>query len=493
MPRLNASWWMILSVAACSCFMFLDSMPAPIVLWDESRLAVNALEMHLRGASIVTTYGFVPDLWNTKPPLMIWAMDLSLWLFGPSEWSLRLPSALAAIGTLAIVFDFTRRISRSSATAVLATLLLGASAGFFGEHGARTADYDALLCFFVAAYLHRLFFAIHRRVPGRNLWLAAAALAGALLTKGIAAPIAAVGLLPYLATIGRLRRPLTDPRYYIAAIAALVPLASFLALREYAAPGYLSASLFNDVVGRAYLSLDGHNRDLLFYPRALTVLLSGGAIVLLIPVAIPFLRGRARFAVLYMLCAAATVVVVASAAATKLPQYAAPALPPLAIAGAIAAAHAYEALRRNLASPIGRVGLWAAIIMLGLGVAAGAADLRWHYFPSRQIYPEAMYGRLTEALVDRGYTRIAMVEPGIAVPGLPDHYIPQLRSYMLMWRERGVDVVTFADAAVIRNVQVVGSCNPMVIAHIDHSAATFRPVNGCIAMPITSARGSVAR
>ena len=50
-------------------FIGLDIAERPIALWDESRLAVNALEMRQRGFSLVTTYGFAPDLWNTKPPL----------------------------------------------------------------------------------------------------------------------------------------------------------------------------------------------------------------------------------------------------------------------------------------------------------------------------------------------------------------------------------------------------------------------------------------
>jgi 4-amino-4-deoxy-L-arabinose transferase-like glycosyltransferase len=484
--RLNASWRMILVIAACSIFLFLDAAPAPIVLWDESRLAVNALEMHLRGVSLVTTYGFVPDLWNTKPPLMIWAMDLSLWLFGPSEWSLRLPSALAAIGTLLIVFDFTRRISRSFGTAALATVLLTASAGFFGEHGARTADYDALLCFFVMAYLHQLFFALHRRAPGRGPWVASAALAAALMTKGIAAPVAAVGLLPYLALVRRLRRPFADWRYYVAAVAALVPLAIFLLARERAAPGYLSASLFNDVAGRVALSLGRENRDLLFYPLGLIELFSAGSMVFLIPFALPLLRGRARLGFLYMLCAAAAVLLVSSAAATKYPQYIAAALPPLAVAGAVAASRAYHALRGKLASPGGRIALSIAAVLLGLGMGARAADLRWHFFPSRQIYPRAMYGHMIEAVANRGYRRIAVIDTGIAVPALSHHYVPQLRSYALIWRERGIDVRALVPPANVGTAEVVASCDATLVGGIAKAAGAFKPIDGCAARPVTS-------
>lgn len=85
---------------ACAVFMFVDRRVPPIILWDESRLAVNALEMHQRGWSLLTTYGFDPDLENTKPPLMIWLMNASVAIFGRSELALRLPS-MAALAMIA--------------------------------------------------------------------------------------------------------------------------------------------------------------------------------------------------------------------------------------------------------------------------------------------------------------------------------------------------------------------------------------------------------
>jgi len=471
-------------VLLLSCwFMFVDGAPAPIVLWDESRLTVNALEMYLRGASLITTYDFLPDLWNTKPPLMIWLMNLSLWLFGPSEWSLRLPSTLAAIGTLCIVFDFTRKASRSAGTAALAAGLLATSIGFFAEHGARTADYDALLCFFVALYLHQLFFALHRRRPGRHLALAAAAMAGALMTKGIAAPIAAAGLLPYLIITRRFRRALATPPYYVAAAAAVAPLAIFLILRERAAPGYLDASLFNDVAGRVRASLDGQNRGAIFYLKALPELFSAGPLLFFAPLVLPKLRGRARLAVLYMLCATGGVLIIATFAATKLPQYVAPVLPPLAVVTAICSVRAYRLAREQLTSASTRLALSCAVLLFGIGVAARAADLRWTYFPSRQYYPAAMYGRVIEALAARGYRRIAIVDRGIVEAGLSDHYLPQARSYALIWRTRGI-AVTISHDRPAPGAQVVASCDPTFTDRLNKQPTGLIAISGCAAGPV---------
>src|SRR3954469_2587339 len=98
--------------AASSLFLVTALGSYPLQLWDESRVAVNALEMFLSGPTLVTTYGFAPDLWNTKPPLLVWLMTGSMTLFGPSEWAVRVPSAVAAAATLAVTMWFAWRLTR---------------------------------------------------------------------------------------------------------------------------------------------------------------------------------------------------------------------------------------------------------------------------------------------------------------------------------------------------------------------------------------------
>jgi len=207
-PRLSWDAVIIgLFLLASALFLFLDGEVTPIVLWDESRNIVNALEMQRTGWSLVTTYEGQPDLWNTKPPLLIWLMSASVSLFGPSEWALRLPSALAALATLLMLLLFTRRVTGSLATACFAAGVLLLSPGFFGEHGARTADYDALLVFFTTLYFFALFWAVTRRRPGVRLAaVAGLAIAGAFLTKSVAGLVPGTGVALYLLATGRLGR-----------------------------------------------------------------------------------------------------------------------------------------------------------------------------------------------------------------------------------------------------------------------------------------------
>jgi 4-amino-4-deoxy-L-arabinose transferase-like glycosyltransferase len=146
-------------------FLTVSLGSAPIQLWDESRLAVNAMEMHLRGLSLVTTYDFSPDQWNTKPPLLIWLMNLTMSAIGPSKFALRLPSAIAAAGTVCITVYFCWRVTQSVVWSLSAGALLLSAKLFMGKHAAATADYDALLTFFTTGYLAILFFVLIQEKP----------------------------------------------------------------------------------------------------------------------------------------------------------------------------------------------------------------------------------------------------------------------------------------------------------------------------------------
>src|ERR1700751_1170400 len=87
--------WLALT-GLCWFAFFYHLGTLPLYPWDESRLADNALEMTRNGNWLVTYYEGAPDLWSPKPPLMIWLMALSIEAFGPVEWAVRLPSAIAA-------------------------------------------------------------------------------------------------------------------------------------------------------------------------------------------------------------------------------------------------------------------------------------------------------------------------------------------------------------------------------------------------------------
>ena len=468
-------------LAACAAFMFIDVVAPPIVLSDESRVAVNALEMRLRGDPLITTYDFAPDLWNTKPPLLIWLIQIPLAIFGPAEWALRAPSNLAAMGTLALVFAFTRRITRSVAAGAAAAALLALSLGFFGEHGARTADYDALLCFFTTAYLMALFFALHRRrpAPARAL-LIGALVAGAVLTKSIAGLTPGVGVAIYLVMANRWRRPLQSPWWAAAAIAAVLAPALYFGLREAAAPGYLAAVWRNDLGGRFQVAQEGHSGPPWFYLHTILIapLFSAGLLALAGPFALIEARGLARQGVLYALAISAGVLIPISLASTKLAQYALPAYPFIATATAVAAHQVWIATKNR--GQLGRALRITLCLVAGL-IAVRAAWLRYDYLPSRQFYPQALYGRVLDGLAQQGLRKVVVVDRGVWT--VSANYAPQLRYYLLAWAEDGrrarqVPTIPAPSGEAV----VIASCDAESIIALGRLGANLSGVPGCIAI-----------
>ena len=486
-----------LVLGGCAGFMFFDVRSPPIILWDESRMAVNALEMHLSGRfSLVTTYGFQPDLWNTKPPLLIWLMDISASLFGVSEWSLRLPSMVAALGTLALVMSFTQRVTRSFLAGALAAVLLALSVLFFAEHGARTADYEALLCFLTTAYLYVLFFALHRRRPRAGVVMAAGGLiAAAILTKSVAGLLPGAGVALYLFVAGRLKRPLQSPWYVAAGALALGTGAAYFLLREHAGPGYLKAVMFNDVSGRFTSALDRHSGPPWYYLKDVFVdgAFSAGMLAAAAPLALLGARGRSRLGLIYSLCVTGGILAVLSFSATKLNHYGVTACPFIAILTAIGAHEGLKALAR--ANARGRVQVLTpriayVLLALVLGViGARSAYARVGWLAQREFYPQASYGELFDALSARGVRSVRVAEggvvrPGVAADGVARDYAPQLDFYRLLADSRGMDVVRIAPGAIGMQGRraVLATCDPGYAPRLRAMGANLVTIPGCVAV-----------
>lgn len=466
-------------------FLFLDARTTPVILWDESRNVVNALEMRRSGFGLVTTYGFQPDLWNTKPPLLIWLMAGSMAIFGPSEWAMRVPSALAALATLAIFSSFVRRVTGSLATAFIAAAMLLLSPGFFGEHGARTADYDAVLLLFVTGALQTLFFAVHRAHPQtRELLLAGGLLGLAAMTKSIAGWIPSLGPLIYLIATRRLGRVARHwPRYGLAVLAAILPVLIFYVTREASAPGYLAAVVHNDMGGRFSQSLIGKTTSHWFYTELLIGWFFAGPLLLIAPLALRGIRGKNRFLVIWSLYTAAAVLIIYSVASTRLVHYALPAFPWLSILAALTLRQLFERfVQQPLREGVRLRALAAAAVGTLLVGQLTARAMHWRYeaFPARQFYPQASYGLAFEHLMGMGIRQATVVDPGFDLEGTPG-YAPLLRSYQLIWSEAGFVVhlrPTIADA----HARALASCDPATAARLARKNRNLLSIPGCSAM-----------
>ena len=73
------SLFIVLLIVAIPLFAHLDG--TPVQVWDESRLAESALEMTRSSNWLVPPYNGEPDMWSTKPPLMIVLETVSISIF----------------------------------------------------------------------------------------------------------------------------------------------------------------------------------------------------------------------------------------------------------------------------------------------------------------------------------------------------------------------------------------------------------------------------
>ncbi len=249
-PRPRFALWgyiAVLLICAIPFFGHLDE--APIVLFDEQRLATNALEMNASGDLIVTTYDGKPDYSNTKPPLMIWLQAVSMRVLGENEMAVRLPSALAALATCLLLYSFCIGKFGSPLLGLCAATILCSTQGYTDIHGVRTGDYDGLLTFFTTAYCLAWFSYIEERRTSQ-LYFFFAALLLAVLAKCTEACIMLPALAIYTIAGRQTGIVLRNRHFYFGMLVLVVPVAAYYAIRQHLDPGYLDAVWKMDIGGR---------------------------------------------------------------------------------------------------------------------------------------------------------------------------------------------------------------------------------------------------
>ena len=339
-----------------------------LVDYDEAAYGEVARAMWTSGDWLVPR--LCGEVFFEKPPLLYWVQALGFAVFGVGELGARIGTALAAAAMPLVLYGFAHRPLGARA-ALLAAVALATSLEFVAL--GRIAFTDMLLMLWLTVCigaLHRAFEA----GPRGTGWFALACLASALaiLTKGAIGVLfpGAVALV-HLLLLGRLLEMLR-PGW----IALALPLVfgvgfSWYLLLGLTQPGgfdFMRDLFLEHHVGRFTAPMQGHAGSPLFYVPVLLVGMLPWSPFLPLAVARAGLRlndERARFLRLFALLSA-VVFVFFSIAATKLPNYIAPALPGAALlvgelfAGARARDRAFAA---SLAASL------SAALVLGLGLA----------------------------------------------------------------------------------------------------------------------------
>ena len=251
----------LLMLVSVPLFLHLDSLP--FRLWDESRLASNAYEMHKNGNLIVTYYDGKPEMWSTKPPLMIWLQLLFIRIIGFSEMAVRLPAAIAGLLTCGILLIFSRRYFQNFLLGSLACMVLVTTNGYVDTHAIRTGDYDGLLALFTTAFTLAAFL-YAENTDKKWVIVFFTGITLAVFTKSIQPLLFLPGLFIYFL----LRKKfglLLSRSFLIGGIAALLIIAAYYITREIMNPGYLMAVWNNELGGRYFNALEENDEGSLYY------------------------------------------------------------------------------------------------------------------------------------------------------------------------------------------------------------------------------------
>ena len=285
------------------------------------------------GHPLVPTYNGEPDLWNTKPPLMIWMQVGMMKLFDPGELAVRFPSAIAGLLTVLLVFFFISYYLKDPLTGFLAGLILLSSKGFIIEHAARHGDYDALLVLWLTLAFLSYFIFLQTKDTGRSkiIYVTIISLTLAVLTKGVAGLLILPALFISTILFKKIRPVFSNVHFYIGLVIFTGSIISYYLLRENVNPGYLQAMIENEISGR-YLETDDKQPFLFYFKWLFTTYWVPW--IFLSPIFIwIFFRGNKleRKLCLYLLIYVIIFLLILSLSETKNTWYANPVYPALAI------------------------------------------------------------------------------------------------------------------------------------------------------------------
>ena len=335
--------------------------------WDEARLALNATGILEHGQWLVMLYREQPDLWNTKPPLMVWLQALSMSALGYNELAVRLPAALAALATTLALFWYGQRYLRGPLMGWLAAVVLLSSPGYVAFHVVRTGDYDALLVLWttigVLAFGNYLITG-----SGRVLWLVTGAFILAVFTKGIAGVLGLPALILAAACTKQLPALLRQRHLYLGGLVLLIAVGGYYLAREAAAPGYLAAVWANELGGRAGAAIEGHRESIGWYTSLLATSkysfwLAFSLVGLILGIRHQPLSPEYRLTTFWG-CWVGWYIVLLSAVQTKLTWYDAPIYPVLALLAAFGISMLVQAVATHFKLPVMRPVEWLLVSLL---------------------------------------------------------------------------------------------------------------------------------
>jgi len=248
MPAHCVSRWAIIALATALAARVATMALLPVTDSTEGRYAQVSQEMASTGDWVT------PRVWMNeqhlpflgKPPLYFWAAAGTMRLLGENEFAARLPSLLAVLALLGLLYVVMERYA-GTGTGLLSVTVTASCGAVFSLGGSVATD--MLLCTCVAGSLLGYFAFIHEDTRrGKRRWslLVFGLLALGFLTKG---PVALVLFgLPVLFWTIRWQqwRPLREHRWLVGGTLFLILVVPWFTLCERHNPGFLKYFFLNE-------------------------------------------------------------------------------------------------------------------------------------------------------------------------------------------------------------------------------------------------------
>ncbi len=232
-------------VLLCSLVFFYHLGVPALFEPTEGRNAEIAREILLTHDWVTPHNNFLPVL--DKPIFFYWLIAFCYKLFGVSEWSARLPSALAGFGSVVLIYLFARKFL-GYWEALWSVLILITSVEFFAL--SRIVIFDMLLCFFITFSLCCFYGGRNSdsRVKKRVFYLLMyAAMGAAALVKGPIGLVLPGMVIFFFLPLVKKWSLLREMDLFLGMIVVVTIVAPWYIWVEIRNPGYLSYYLWESV------------------------------------------------------------------------------------------------------------------------------------------------------------------------------------------------------------------------------------------------------
>jgi 4-amino-4-deoxy-L-arabinose transferase-like glycosyltransferase len=260
-PRL---WWAVLGASGLLLFVglgWVDAMAPDEPRYLQVAEELRAMDQGLRGLVVMHLNG---EVYTQKPPLFYWiAAAIGAPFSRVTVAAARLPSAIAALGTIWLTLVLGSRLFGSRVGVLGAALLLTVQE--FGFHG-RRIQLDAMLTFFELAAMTSFWWLDRGLGPRtRHLLLLHGAMGLAVLTKGpVGFLLPSLSIAAYLAWEGRLRDMVRVFPWWSFALSIGPGLVWLGAATALAPAGFADEAVGTNLIGR-FFSGTSHARPFWYF------------------------------------------------------------------------------------------------------------------------------------------------------------------------------------------------------------------------------------